>query len=205
MRTNQFKVFPSRLLLSSFFSPTTNTHEPLKKVSLKKTAQFKFLNEDKEGNLIPTSAKRSVDAKTGQTISGIPGISEEKMNELLAEDRIKRRKITVSTPNPSVKEEMIVTTETNDMLVYNGIIFYTSSATSSITETKGRDTWIPSLGLDAKSSHGAGSKGDVFKITKLDRYYDRNFAEPDERIKKYQAWLGEELMSKLNNFDIMIM
>ncbi len=105
-----------------------------------------------------------------------------------------------------IREETIVTQESNEMIVYRGIIFYKSSATSGGELTKRLNTWIPSLGLDDKSSRGIGSGGaPIFKITKLDRLYDRKFSTPNESITAYKEFLGEDLMNRLHHFNIMLM
>jgi len=90
-----------------------------------------------------------------------------------------------------LQTQTILTPETDDMLVYNGIIFYKSSA-------EGRDTWVPSLGVDDKSKLG-------FRSSSLTDNIDKESLKLDPRIKKYEELLGPELIKKFNNFDIMLM
>lgn len=175
----------------------------VKKVALNKKALFKFLAQDKEGNYIPTQARRKKRVSDGAIVEDLTNGS---FDELLKKDS--NRSVHQYTEQESgTIVEQIITSETNDMIVYKGIVFYKSSATSGSEtgDTNRLNTWIPSLGLDDKSSHGLGSIGSTFKITKLDKFYDRQFSKPDERIKKYKDYLGDDLMMRLNNFDIMLM
>ncbi len=159
------------------------------------------MKKDRENNVIPTKA---ICIKNGKEI--IADTTDGLFNELLEEKGTKKRIfVTNSRDNPAYKEEHIVTQEINEMIVYKGIIFYKSSATSSNEETKRLNTWLPSLGLDNQSSHGIGRSGPCFKITKLDAFYDKRFSKPDERIKKYEQYLGNDLMLRLNIFEIMLM
>lgn len=188
-----------------------NLSDPmLKKVVITKKAPVKILIDSKGNEMSSPAMRRTrikdnteeVLADSVKTFTG--GTFEDFLKKVPNSDIYST--VISEDHEGRIREETIVTQESNEMIVYRGIIFYKSSATSGGEPTKRLNTWIPSLGLDDKSSRGIGSGGALtFKITKLDRLYDRKFSTPDECITTYKEFLGEDLMNRLHHFNIMLM
>ncbi len=178
----------------------------LPKVVLKKFAPARIL-KDRQGKEIYALAKRQKD-KNGEIIKDLVEENTNQTFEAFLKDvdgQIYQAYNTDDPDHPYVDEEVIITPELNEMLVYRGIIFYKSSATSGGEQTKRLNVWIPCLGLDDEYPPGMGCKNNQFHVPKLEKAYDLNFSSPDKSILPYQDFLGEDLRNRFHHFNLMLM